>query len=319
MEEVEFTEEELAQLEGKDVEDEDPPHQPDEEEVAEEPTFEPVPESEAAPDELEKQKRANAGLLNELIRVRRQEKEQREWREQVERRMDMLSAKDEQEEEPQESLEPDRDEDPVAWLAWDQERKIAVAMEPVKLKEAQEEQAKQYAEVVKRAGEAAVLAEKEFIENSEISDEVYKESLDELRFDRLKWYYAEGRSPDDAMQIVQEEERQFVINCLRNEVNPAAEIMRLHSVVSPGKIPVSHPSAPVAAPTEKATQVVQKIVTARKGVKEGGLQNIGESAGSGTITAEQLAEMDVDDPIYQKIAGNERLWAAINIQGKVTL
>jgi hypothetical protein len=333
MSEVEFTEEELAMLDGKDVEDDADALHPaeiavSEEAPAEEPAEEPAVVAETAEEldyraEYEKQRKANAGLLNELVQTRQKAKGDRDWRAAVEQRMEMLTEKIAQPQEPApEALqEPDRDEDPVEWLAWKQRQEIDAAMEPIREQEAQAEQQRQYADLVQAAGDAAVEAETHFLQTSGMDQKEYSTKLDELRYDRLKWYAASGVQPQQAVAIVEEEERQFVMSALAQGLNPAAEVVRMHGQVQPGKIPTQEPTQQVEAPKEGVPQPsMNTVAAAKQGISDGGLQNVGGSGSpTGTITAEQFADMSPGDPIYEKIAGNEALFARLNIHGEVTI
>ena len=341
MSEVEFTEEELAQLEGKDMDPEEAPVYPfaitedvdevESEEVpakAEEAEEEKVAETTESLDykaEYEKMKKANAGILSELVNTRRSWAADKEWRSAVEQRMEMLTnklsgAEQEQEEAVAEDVEPDRDEDPLEWVAWKQRQEIAKQLEPLKQQEEEQERQRQYEQILNEAGRRAQMAEEDFIQQTGIEREKYSQALDELRFDRLKWYTAGGINPQDAMAIVEEEERQFVVGTLAEGKNPAAEVMRMHSLVKPQPVPNGRQEEPVAAPTEQVAPPNDRVSAVKSGISESGLQNVGGSAGkTGTITAEQFAEMDMDDPIFQKIASSEKLFARLNIHGEVTI
>jgi hypothetical protein len=337
MSEVKFTEEELAMLDGKDVEDDEEPllSAPESEEEgvvseeaeAEEPAEEPAVVAETTEEldykaEYEKQRKANAGLLNELVGTRRKWSADKEWRSAVEQRMELLTEKIAApvQEEAARDQEPDRDEDPVEWLAWKQKQEIESALEPVKEQEYAAEQERQYGELIAQAGRAAVEAEEHFLASTNMDREDYSTKLDELRYDRIKWYAASKVPIQDAMAIVEEEERQFVVNSLAEGLNPAAEIVRMHEAVKPGKIPTQEPKQEVAAPKEGVKPVMNKVTAAKQGLSEGGLQNVsGSGSAGGTITAEQFADMDPDDPIFQKIAGNETLFARLNIHGSVSI
>ena len=334
MAEVEFTDEELAQLEGRDMDPEESPVYPTavEEPVVEDESEEVPAQAEEAEAEApvvtdykaeyEKMQKANAGLLNELVNTRRAGKADREWRQTVEQRMEMLSQKivQPQEEELQEEQEPDRDEDPLAWVAWNQKQEILKQLEPIKQQEEEAEKQRQYEAVINEAGRRAIAAEEEFIRHTGIEREKYSQALDELRFDRLKWYSAGGMDPQDAMAVVEEEERQFVIAALSQGLNPAAEVMKMHAMVKPQPVPNGRQEEPVAVPKEQVAPPNEKVSAAKSGIQESGLQNVGGSGKTGgTITAEQFAEMDVDDPIFQKIYNSEKLFARLNVYGEVTI
>ncbi len=322
----EFTEEELSQLEGRDIEAEEPAVQSEETPM----TFEEKPsvsevrvaeEPEEDDDELAKMKRANSGLINELRSLREKSRADREWRQAVEQRMQLLTEKlhgtGDQQEMMEDDPEPDRDEDPVAWLAWDQRRAIQENLQPIYEKEEREAAQQELQEALKEVAKVARQAEVEFIETSGIPPEQYNNALDELRFHRMNWYVASGLDPNEAKSIVEGEERNFVVWSLHEGKNPAAEIMRMHAAVKPGPIPGREPKETEEdhRPTQSS---MQKVSVSKQGTQENRMQNVPSSSGkTGRITFEQFAEMDQSDPVFQRIANNEALFAQLNVYGEV--
>lgn len=334
-EEVKFTEEELAMLNGEGIEDDSPTVLPGEEvaeaapatgdeDVEEVPAEEPAKEAEPKAEEaelsvaelraeLEKARKSNEGILGELVNTRRRWRSDREWREQVEQRMQMLSEKvAPQQEEAQEDEEPDRDEDPLAWLDWRQKQYVKEQMQPIAEMQEQEKLQEEYTHLLGEAAQMVTAAEQDLFKSGQIQETEYYEKLDQLRLDRGKWYVASGLTPQQAEAQVAEEERQFVFSALSQGVNPAAEVLAMYERLYGGQ---KKQEAPVeTAPGPKRVKEVQA------GVQQQGLQNVPDGGvKSGTITAEEFAELDPDDPIFKKIAGNEKLFARLNIYGEVAI
>lgn len=316
----EFTEEELSQLEGRDIEAEEPAVQSEESPM----TFEEKPsvsevrveEEVEEEDELAKMKRANSGLINELRSLREKSRADREWRQAVEQRMELLTEKlhGTGEQQIEDDPEPDRDEDPVAWLAWDQRRAIQENLQPIYEKEEREAAQQELQEAMREVAKVAREAEREFIETSGIPVDEYNTALDELRFHRMNWYVASGMDPDEARSVVEGEERNFVVWSLHEGKNPAAEIMRMHAAVKPGHIPGREPK--VEEEPKPVQSSMQKVSVSKQGTQEN--RNLpGSSGKSGRVTFEQFAEMDQSDPLFQRIANNESLFAQLNIYGEV--
>jgi len=170
---------------------------------------------------------------------------------------------------------------------------------------------------MKEIGKVAMQAEKEFLDSSDLDEATYANSIDELRFERLNWYVSSGVDPEDARVLVEQEERNFVVTALQQDKNPAAEIMRLHAAVKPRPIP----GREVVEEGPKAPKpVAASIAASKQGVSEAGLQSVPDrGAVSGTITAEQFAELDEQDPLFHKIASNPALFERLNVYGEVNI
>ena len=313
-EEVEFTEEELAMLDGKDVDDESA--SPDAPTVESVPVVEAVPAvAEAEESELDRMKKANTGILNELVSLRRDSREDREWRKAVEGRMETLTGALEQPEEV--ASEPDKDEEPLEWVLWKQQEAMKEGLKPLEKLTEEKAAEEEYGVMLQEAGRMAQAAERDVISSGSVTEEQYHQNLDEIRFERMRWYAATGSSPQEAASIVQEEERQFVFSNLAEGKNPAAEAMKLHASLKPHPLPGKE-----EAPVEEAKPEVNiaKVQAARDGAKQNVIQNVSGTGGQGgTITYEQFSEMDQDDPLWQKIAGSDKLFAELNVYGQVTV
>jgi hypothetical protein len=318
-EEIKFTEEELAQLEGKDVEDDSPAALPESEESVVEASEETVQEVKEVPAEAEidykleyeKMEKANAGLLNDLVKTRKSSKEDKEWRRAIEERMELLAGQGKEEEAPVEP--PDRDEDPLGWLEYQQNLVIEEKMRPVAELQQKEKEQEEYGEMLAEAGRMATEAEQDLIKSGVISEEDYYKNLDEVRYARANWYLASGVSAEEASRIIQEEERQFVFGALASGDNPAAELMKIHANLKPGPVPGRE------APAVEAKPKLDKVQAVKAGSHQQGLQNVDTSGSKTSITAEDFAQLSEDDPIWQKVMGNEKLFARLNIYGEVNI
>jgi hypothetical protein len=330
MDEIKFTEEELAILNGEGLDEEEEPVQPGdtEPEAVEESPAEEVEEEEAPKEaevaskeqtveelraELEKARKSTEGILNELVTTRKKWRGDREWREQVEQRMAMLAEKVEpQEEVADPDEEPDRNEDPLAWLDWRQKQYVNEQMQPVAEMQEQAQVQAEYTQLLSEAAQMVEAAEEDLFKTGAIEKDDYYKKLDQLRVDRGKWYVAGGMDPKQAEQMIAEEERQFVFSALSQGINPAAEVLAMYERLYGGEQQQEAPKQ--ESPTPK------KVQSVKAGVKQQGLQNVPDGGvKSGTITAEEFAELDPKDPIFKKIAGDETLFARLNIYGEVNI
>jgi hypothetical protein len=328
--EVEFTPEELVILEGKDVEEEvrpqvdeygepigDVPEEPQVEVSADEPEQEEVQEEaqqeqQEEPDELDQLRRANAGLLNDLRNTRGELKEARDWRRGIESRLEALAQKDAPEQ-VDESVEPDREEDPLEWLAWKQRQTVKEELEPIKEKD----QVREEQELEKRVAEYAIASQTQYQEKEGIDEEAFNSRMGEVRENRLKWHIASGMDPTTAFQVLQQEEKAFIYDAIRRGEDPATEAMRLWKMFSGGEDEKTTPTAPTEAPDNAST--FNRIEAIKKGKNTAGLGDVSGSASGNRITFEQFSRMREDDPIAQKIYGNEKLFKQISIHGEVVV
>jgi hypothetical protein len=315
-EEVTFTESELATLEGRDLPEEGPdapPVVPEPEPIQfAEPEVEEQPaQAETDSVDVDKLKRANAGLINEVTKLRKQGRDDREWRAAIEARMETLQSV--MQPQPAADIQeqvPDKDEDPLAYLEWTQKQYIDEKLKPVQELEQQAQEEQQYTQMLQEAGRLATQAEKDLFDSGAVTRDEYNQKLDTVRWERMKWYMAGGSAPQEAAQIVQEEERQFVFAHLAEGNNPAAEILKLYEGL--GLKPAEKPQA--TGPT------IQKVQQVQAGAAQGKMGGVtGTGSPGGVITFEQFSNMDPEDPIFKRIAGDERLFQEVNIYGKVSL
>ena len=314
----EFTEEELAMLSGEDVEDELPPAMPEESDelpaedppaTEEKPISEPVQE----PDEVAKLKKANSGLLDELIRTRKSGKDDREWRQGVQNRLDAMADRLDPEPTPEPEVVPDREEDPFAWMAYQQKKNTEEAVKPLQEKIEADEHKQDVGKFVEQFTETTHNLERDFLTSAGMEKEVYDNSLDAVRDHRAKWYTATGMEADAAINQVQVDELAFIANCLQEGMNPAAEAMRMYEAL--GLKPLDKPTQEAAKPGGG----LDKVAAVKKGQRTDMLSNVPADGDASIITFEQFSDMPEDDPIAVKIMGNPKKFMEIQVHGQVSL
>jgi len=321
--EVEFTPEELTVLEGKDVEEVVRPQVDDygepigdvpeerQEEISADEQEQQEPQEEE-PDELEQLRRANAGLLNDLRNTRGELKEARDWRRGIESRLEALAKKDAPEGIDPEA-EPDREEDPLEWIAWRSRQNVREELEPLK----QKEQEKEVQELEKRVAEYAIASQTQYQEKEGIDEEAFNTRMGEVRENRLKWHIAAGMDPASAFHVLQQEEKAFIYDAIRRGEDPATEAMKLWKMFRGGVD--EKPSSPTQTEAPDKASSFNRIEAIKKGKNTAGLGDVSGSASGRRITWDQFSNLREDDPIAQKIYGNERLLKQISIHGEVTV
>ena len=314
----ELTAEELAVVEGKDIEDEAEPIVPEAEElpVEEAPAEESAVEvkEEAPTDEVANLRKANKGILEELIKTRRSAKEDREWKQGVQQRMDLMAERLS----PQETMqapeeEPDRDADPLGWSVWAAKQNMEEVVAPIKEELDANREQQRLEEFQQDFVNRTRSAEESFLAAQEIPKADYESRLDALRLNRAKWYVATGLEPADAERATQVDEVAFIADCLQNGKNPSAEVMRMFDVLKP-EIPE------YAKPAQGEPGAgLDKVDAVRKGQNTDALSNVPSSGDKSVITFEQFADMPEDDPIARKIMSSAKLFSQIQIHGQVAM
>ena len=316
----ELTAEELAIVNGEDIEDESAPYVPEEAEEtpAEEPVAEEVPEEEPTEPEaqqvepdVEALKRANKGILEELIKTRRSAKEDREWKQAVIGRMDAMQDRLTPQEEPEPV--PDKDEDPFGWMVHQQKIAAAEAVQPIKEELDAAKQEQDVNTFQTRFIESTQAAESHFLENADIGKEDYESRLDAVRLDRAKWYVATGLDQIQAEEAVKVDELGFIAQCLQEGRNPAAEAMRMYEVLQPQLLD---------KPTQEAVKPpgdLSKVDAVRRGQNTNKLGSVEAQGDASVITFEEFASRPEDDPVVQKILADPKKFMKIQVDGQVTL
>ncbi len=321
----ELTDEELAEVEGN---FEDEPEEEVQEPTAEPPAVEEKVEEEVVEDsELEKLKKANAGLLYDLKRTRSEARSDRDWKNAVVERMDLLTQKVEGPEEDPDP-EPNREENPVEWLAWQQKQNIKEEVEPLKQNLSEQEQKAKYEEFDQAVRVESKVREESFLEAGTVNEEEYNSRLDDLRLTIGKQYREQGLSAKDAVLETSKQERLFTIQALQSGLNPAEEAMKLWEEVKPDRAPWRQKEASETAPVESETvkkeerevkKPLGRIEAAKAGQSTSGVGAMSGEGGKTEITADMLADMKEGDPIAEAIYGDETKWYEINVYGKTTV
>jgi hypothetical protein len=322
----ELTDEELAEVEGN---FEDEPEEESQEPAAEPPVVEKeeVEEKEPEESELDKLKKANAGLLYDLKRTRADGRADRDWKNAVVERMDLLAKKVEGPEEDPDP-EPNREEDPVSWLAWQQKQTIKEEVGPLKQNLSEQEQKAQFEEFDQAVRVESKVREDSFLEAGTVNEEEYNSRLDDVRLVVGKQFRDQGMSAKDAVLETSKQERLFTIQCLQNGLNPAEEAMRLWDELKPDRAPWRQKDAPNEAPVDseavkkeepEAKKPLGRIEAAKVGQETAGVGAMSGEGGKTEITADMLADMKEGDPIAEAIYGDETKWYEINVYGKTTV
>lgn len=313
----ELTAEELAIVNGEDIVDEAEPYKPEEvsEELpAEEPVAEEVPVQEpveTADTDVDALKRANKGILEELIKTRRSAKEDREWKQAVMQRMEAMHDRLDPQPEPEEI--PDKDEDPFGWMVHQQKIAAAEAVQPIKEELDAAKQEQDVNTFQSRFIESTQAAESHFLENADIGKEDYESRLDAVRLDRAKWYVATGLDQIQAEEAVKVDELGFIAQCLQEGRNPAAEAMRMYEVLQPQLLD---------KPTQEAVKPpgdLSKVDAVRRGQNTNKLGSVEAQGDASVITFEEFASRPEDDPVVQKILADPKKFMKIQVDGQVTL
>lgn len=326
IEEVEFTPEELVVLEGEDVEEEVQPTTDiygeeivadvqDETTVEEEQKEEVKEEKSPEESELEQLRRASAGILNDLRGTRKELKEARDWRHGLESRMEVLAKKDEGEEEG--VVEPNRDEDPLGWIAWKQKESVEAVVQPLKDKQEEEEQGRKFAAAEKHVYEVTSASQDGYMEKEGISREDFNERMGQVRENRLKWHIATGMDPQTALNTLKQEERGFLYSAVSQGEDPATEAMKLWDMMIGGDKNATVQKTPAESAGEGAK--FDKVEAAKRGQSTAGLGDIPGGATGTRITFDQFANMDPEDPIAAKIFDSRRLLEKITVHGEVSI
>lgn len=292
---------------------------PVEEPVAEEQPVEEVeaPEQEPAEEEgvdvaalqgqLEQAEREKEGILSDL-RATRSKNAQRLAL--VEDRLGKLAEVASKSDTPA-VAEPDKEEDPVAWLDYkrrEDAQKLDEIAENLNAQKAEQESIKELNSIML----AAKSAESDYLERSGVAVDEYTAAVTQLREARVLQHEAAGATREDALMRANIDEVEFVRSNLAAGTNPAQAAMDLYKKLGLGGN--SKPEVPAAAPGSS-----EKIAAAQKGSKMSGL---GSSPGGGkgtTITVEQLASMSDEEfnDLYSRIG--ESGWEKLNMGGKITL
>ncbi len=207
--------------------------------------------------------------------------------------------------------EPDKEEDPVAWLDYkrrEDAQKLDAIVENMNEQKAEQEGIKELNSLMG----AAKSAEADYLGRSGVAVDEYTAAVTQLREARVLQHQAAGATREDAMMRANVDEVEFVRSNLAAGTNPAQAAMDLYKQL--GLSGNSKPEVPAAAP-----ETSQKIEAAQKGTKMSGL---GSTPGGGkgtTLSVEQLASMSDEEfnKIYDRIG--ESGWEKLNMGGRITL
>lgn len=251
-----------------------------------------------------------AGILDDLrntraeLRAMRREQQEREHL--LAARLQQLTERYGSQAESVGDEAPDRNEDPVGYLIWQQEQSAkqnTAAIQQMQQQVAQTQDQNQFAAVAQRAREL----EKSFIETKGVEREAYDKTLDVFRNMISTTLNLQGYNEAQIPNLVSTVEYNVIQNALRNGVNPAEQIYDLVN------------NSPFAPKIEKTSgNGGQGFDRMRKG-KDAAVSLSKARGGTAKrrITLDDLATMSPDQ--FSKILKNPRYWETINTQGYVDI
>ena len=313
----EYTEQELAILTGEEIPEEEPisvgdlPPEPEHKasppdvEDPEEP--EPEEDTDGGPEFTQ---RVYDGLIGEIRNLRRSGQEDKKWRAGVEKNLELISEKMSGDGVEAEEEEPDRDADPVGWLEFKQRQFTEEKLKPIQEKADADEEQKQVRENFSSFVNETSAAESKYLADNQVDVQEYHGHLDELRKARADYYVSQGVTPKDAAGKVQEDEINFVLDCMDGGYDPTEEAIRLYGDYKK--------TLPEPEPVAEKPKKMGIVAAAKKGKKASNLSKGGGTAS--VISLEDFSAMDWEDnPIAKKIAGNPRKFAEITTTGQTTV
>jgi hypothetical protein len=345
MDEVKLTPEEEAIVSGEGMDDMERPlslgeslevkkqqeaEAPDEElEVAEVETEQQVADEEQLSEEdaaerLTYAERANKGLLKEIKKLRESNRGYRSQWNELQARLAGIEEK----------LDPKQEEetDPE-WILWKQKQNTAEQLDKALEPQKEEVEAKKAAQIEAQKDaiihEVASTSEREAFEDASESEVVeYQAKMSQLRDAQFADLVQRGMPEQQAYQTVLHNERDFIEEALTEGSNPALKALEIYDKQG-FKLADYEPwveySKQSDSPTgeeqspEEAQPISKKIEAVRKGQQGASLSTHSGGPQRMTITYDQFADMDPEDPIAAQIYASEKKLSEISITGKTNI
>lgn len=207
--------------------------------------------------------------------------------------------------------EPDKSEDPAAWIDWrDQKRNLELREERAE-QEAKQRQDLQQKEWERQRPVIVSQAERQFLSaDGAPSEQEYVQAVNRLRDFRVRQLMAGGFDEVAARQYEQQEELSLIDAAIQRGDNPAALAWEMYQQFSPAP----QATRPNGAKPSRAQNEVAAVAA---GVRESGVS--GGGSPKRVITLERLAKMDDDEYQNFRATLTERQWETLNLTGRVNI
>ena len=276
--------------------------------------------------------RANKGLLKEIKKLRESNRGYRSQWSELQARLAGIEEKLDPTQEEEVDPEPSREDDPVEWILWKQKQNTAEqldkALEPQKEAVKAQEIAKAEAQKDAIIHQVASSSEAEAFEDASESEVIeYQAKMSQLRDAQFADLINRGMPEQQAYSTVLKNERDFIEEALTEGSNPALKALEIYDKQG-FKLADYEPWVEFSKQSDSPTgeeqspkdqPISKKIEAVRKGQQGASLSTHAGGPQRMTITYEQFADMDPEDPIAAQIYASEKKLSEISITGKTNI